>query len=260
MGGSGKIPVSLVVIAQDEEEMLGDCLASVPFVAEKVVLDGGSRDRTVEIAQRHGALVHERPFDGWISQKNAALALATQPWVLSLDADERVSPELAEELQALFGSGDPSCDGYTLPRRAWHLGRWIRGGGWYPDRKLRLIRRGSGRWGGRDPHDKLRVRGPVGHLRGDLLHFPYRDLAHHRAKMEGYTSAAARSALAAGRRYPRLRMLFAPPLRFVKAYLLRAGFRDGGAGLVLAWMAARYEWLRWRKLSALLREDRSRRD
>ena len=111
--------------------------------------------------------------------------------MLSLDADERISPELRANLLALFRAGDPSCDGYTMPRRAYHLGRWIRGGGWYPDRKLRLFRRGAGRFGGRDPHDKVMLQGTVGELDGDILHYAYRDLAHHERKMEGYTSAAA---------------------------------------------------------------------
>lgn len=246
-------PITAFVIAQDEERHIAECLASAGFAAELVVLDGGSRDRTVELARAAGARVAHRPFDGMNAQKSAALALCTQPWVLNLDADERVGPELRAEIQALFAAGEPPCAGYTMPRRAFHLGRWIRGGGWYPDRKLRLFRRAAGRFAGRDPHDRVEVDGPVGELRGDLLHFAYRDLAHHEAKMHTYTTAAARSAHAAGRGLALPRMLLAPPLRFVKAYLLRGGFRDGRAGLVLAWMAARYEWHRYRKLRRLRR-------
>ncbi|RMH03880.1 MAG: glycosyltransferase family 2 protein [Planctomycetota bacterium] len=259
MGGADQIeggrrpPLSVFVIAQDEEAHIADCLASASFAAELLVLDGGSRDRTPELAAAAGARVERRPFDGMNSQKNAALALCRQPWVLNLDADERVSPELRREIEALFAAGEPACAGYTMPRRAWHLGRWIRGGGWYPDRKLRLFRRDAGRFAGCDPHDKVVVDGPVGRLHGDLLHYAYRDLAHHEAKMETYTTAAARSAFAAGRRAPLLRMVLSPPLRFLKSYFLRAGFRDGRAGLILAWMAARYEWHRWRKLRRLRR-------
>ncbi|MBC8327544.1 MAG: glycosyltransferase family 2 protein [Planctomycetes bacterium] len=249
----GLLPITVFVIAQDEEGNIADCLLSAGFAAELLVLDGGSRDRTPELARAAGAIVAHRAFDGMNSQKNAALARCSQPWVLNLDADERVGPELRSSLEALFAAGEPACAGYTMPRRAFHLGRWIRGGGWYPDRKLRLFRRSAGRFAGRDPHDKVVVDGPVGELQGDLLHYAYRDLAHHRAKMDGYTTAAARSAFAAGRRAALPRMLLAPPLRFLKAYLLRAGFRDGAAGLVLAWMAARYEWHRYRKLRRLCR-------
>ncbi len=251
----GILPVTVFVIAQDEEAHIADCLASAAFAAERVVLDGGSRDRTRELAAAAGARVEQRPFDGMNAQKNAALDLCRQPWVLNLDADERVGEELRRELEALFAAGEPPCAGYTMPRRAFHLGRWIRGGGWYPDRKLRLFRRTAGRFAGRDPHDKVVVDGPVGRLGGDLLHYAYRDLAHHVAKMDGYTTAAARSAHAAGRRAALPRMLLAPPLRFLKAYFLRAGFRDGRAGLVLAWMAARYEWHRYRKLRRLCRGE-----
>ncbi len=248
------LPITVFVIAQDEEEHIADCLESASFAAERLVLDGGSADRTEQLAAAAGARVERRPFDGMNSQKNAALALCRQPWVFNLDADERVSPELRAELEALFAGGPgEGVAGYTMPRRAFHLGRWIRGGGWYPDRKLRLFRRAAGRFAGRDPHDKVVVEGAVGELSGDLHHYAYRDLAHHTAKMHGYTTAAARSAYAAGRRAALPRMLLAPPLRFLKAYLLRAGFRDGRAGLVLAWMAARYEWNRYRKLRRLCR-------
>jgi len=249
----GKLPITVFVIAQDEEGHIADCLASADFAAERLVLDGGSRDHTAAIVSDAGARLERRAFDGMNSQKNAALALCTQPWVLNLDADERVGPELRAELERLFAAGEPACAGYTMPRRAFHLGRWIRGGGWYPDHKLRLFRRQAGRFAGRDPHDKVVVEGAVGQLDGDLLHYAYRDLAHHVAKMQSYTSAAARSAHAAGRGAALPRMLLAPPLRFLKAYLLRAGFRDGRAGLILAWMAARYEWQRYRKLRRLRR-------
>ena len=187
----GILPVTVFVIAQDEEAHIADCLASAAFAAERVVLDGGSRDRTRELAAAAGARVEQRPFDGMNAQKNAALDLCRQPWVLNLDADERVGEELRRELEALFAAGEPPCAGYTMPRRAFHLGRWIRGGGWYPDRKLRLFRRTAGRFAGRDPHDKVVVDGPVGRLGGDLLHYAYRDLAHHVAKLDGYTTAAA---------------------------------------------------------------------
>jgi len=258
MTDPGNIPLSVVVIAQDESAHIQDCLKSASFAEEAIVLDGGSQDDTVALAEACGARVETQAFHGWIAQKNAALALASHDWVLSLDADERVSPELAEEIKQLFRAPDgsysaeaPACQGYDMPRRAFHLGKWIRGGGWYPDRKLRLFRRSKGKWGGRDPHDKLMLEGSLGALHGDLLHYPYRDLRHHLEKMERYTDTAAARLHEDGRRGAWYRRYLQPPLGFLKAYLLQAGFRDGRVGLRLALLHARYEWLRYSKLHAL---------
>lgn len=256
MGGSDKVPLTVCVIAQDAEESIGRCLRSAAFAADLLVLDGGSADRTRDVAAAAGARVEERAFDGWISQKNAALERARHDWVLALDADEEVSAALRDEIVALFRSGDPPCSGYDAPRRAWHLGRWIRGGGWYPDRKLRLFRRSLGRWGGLDPHDRVEVLGRVGRLRGEILHYPYRDLFDHLRRLDRYTTAAARAAFQSGRRFALARMVAAPPLRFLKAYLWRGGFRDGRVGLVLAAMAGAYELMRYAKLWDLERRER----
>jgi glycosyltransferase involved in cell wall biosynthesis len=257
LSGSQRLPISLVIIAQNEAAHIADCLSSADFCAERLVLDGGSRDDTVALARAAGARVETRAFDGWISQKNAALQLARHDWVLSLDADERVSPELRTEILALFAAGPPTREGYELPRLSFHLGRWIRGGGWYPDRKLRLFRKSRGRWAGRDPHDKLHLDGPAGRLRGNLLHYAYRDLQHHLEKMERYTTVAAERLHAEGRGWALPQLLVRPPVAFVRDYLLLAGFRDGRAGLTLAVLSARYQWLRFLKLHRLRRAARS---
>lgn len=253
MPAPAPLPISLVVIAQNEEDRLADCLRSAAFCADRFVLDGGSTDGTIALAQRLGARTAHRPFDGFISQRRAAVAQARHDWTLCLDADERVSAELAEEIRAQFAPGAPACAGYDFPRLAFHLGRWIRHGGWYPDRKLRLFDRGRARFTGREPHDHIEVRGMVGHLRGDLLHFPYRDLAQHLARMERYTTIAAEQLHAEGRGGATAQWLLRPPLAFVRAYLLRAGFRDGAAGLRLACLEARYHRLRFGKLRRLRR-------
>jgi len=138
-----------------------------------------------------------------------------------------------------------------MPRMSFHLGRWIRHGGWYPDRKLRLWDRRCGRWGGRKVHEKVVLQGDIGVLVGDLLHYPYRDIAHHLQKMESYTTLASELLFEEGRRWARLRMVVQPPLQFLKSYLLRRGFLDRRAGLTLALLAARYEWLRYSKLARL---------
>jgi len=252
------LPISLVVIAQNEEARLEDCLRSARFCADRFVLDGGSTDGTVELARRLGARTGHRPFDGFISQRRAAVAGARHDWVLCLDADERVSPELADEIRGLFAAGFPRHQGYDFPRLAFHLGRWIRHGGWYPDRKLRLFRRDRARFTGREPHDHIEVEGIIGHLRGDLLHYPYRDLAQHLERMERYTRIAAERLHEEGRGGATAQWLLRPPLAFLRSYLFRAGFLDGRAGLRLASLDARYHRLRFGKLRKLRRASTDR--
>ncbi|MDP7061365.1 MAG: glycosyltransferase family 2 protein [Planctomycetota bacterium] len=252
MTAIGKIPLSVVIIAQNEEDHIVACLESAACASECVVVDGGSSDRTVELAQKAGAKVVERPFDGFISQKNAAIDAASFHWVLSLDADERLSPDLVASIRTLFADGaEPPMAGYFMPRISFHLGRWIRHGGWYPDRKLRLLDRRRGRWAGRKVHEKIQLEGESGVLEGDLIHYPYRDYQHHLTKMDSYTTLASELLYEQGRKWPRLRMFVQPPLQFLKSYLLRRGFLDGAAGFTLARLSARYEWLRYSKLARL---------
>lgn len=258
MSASGKLPLSVVIIAQDEAAHIEACLDSASAAAECVVVDGGSKDHTVALAEARGAVIVQRPFDGFIPQKNAAIDAASHDWILSLDADERLSPELVDSLRALFEQGEPPCSGYLMPRLSHHLGRWIHHGGWYPDRKLRLVDRRHGRWGGRNVHEKILLDGPVGQLDGDLWHYPYRDLAHHLEKMDRYTTIAAETLLEEGRRGAGLRRFLMPPLQFLKAYLLRRGFLDGSAGFTLALLGARYEWQRYSKLARLRRVGSNR--
>jgi len=228
------------------------CLESAACAAECVVVDGGSTDRTVELAQKMGAKVVERPFDGFIPQKNAAIDAASFDWVLSLDSDERLSAELVESIRTLFANdAEPTLAGYFMARISFHLGRWIRHGGWYPDRKLRLIDRRRGRWAGRKVHEKIELDGPIGVLEGDLIHYPYRDYQHHLTKMDSYTTLASELLYEERRKWPRVRMFVQPPLQFLKSYLLRRGFLDGAAGFTLACLSARYEWLRYSKLARL---------
>lgn len=242
--------ISAAVITLNEERNLPACLESLGFCDEILVVDSGSRDRTAEIARAAGARVLVRDWPGHIEQKNFALAAAGGDWVLALDADERVSPELREQILRELPRAGAELDGFTMPRRSFYLGRWIRHSGWYPDRKLRLVRRGRGRWGGINPHDQLRVPGAVRALDGDLRHFPYRDLADHLRKIDSYTTIMAQEKRRRGiRALPRLAV--AAPLKFLKSYVLQAGFRDGLPGFVVAAMASYYEFLKYAKLLEL---------
>jgi glycosyltransferase involved in cell wall biosynthesis len=240
--------LTLVVIAVDEEDRLGRCLESVPCAVEKVVLDSGSTDGTRRVAEACGARFVRADWPGHVAQKNRALSLASQPWVLSLDADEWLEPEAAEAVARVVADPPAGVDGFRFARCNHWLGTPIRHGRWYPDRKLRLVRRGRGRWVGDDPHDQLVVDGEVADLPGDIGHIPYRDMAEHLRTIDRYTAISARSLAARGVRARRRDLLLRPPLRFVDAYLLRAGFLDGGPGLALAGLGAAYTGLKWGRL------------
>lgn len=251
-------PLSVCVICCDEEANIRACLQSVAWADEIVVVDSGSRDNTVAIAREFTPRVIYHAWPGWVEQKNFALEQATYEWVLCIDADERVSPELAREIQReleRIRAGDSHAVGYSMPRRTFYLGRWISHGGWYPDRKVRLFRRSLGRWAGVNPHDHVRINGAVIALRGDLLHYTYRDIADHLDRINRYTSVAAREMLARRQRLPLFHMLFNPPLRFLRMYVFQRGFLDGLAGFIIAVLAAYYVFLKYVKLWELYRRN-----
>ncbi len=239
--------VSACLITLNEARNIEECLSSVKWADEIVVVDSGSTDGTVELCRRFTDRVLVMDWAGHVAQKNRAVEAASNDWVFCIDADERVTPELAREIKSIL-SEEPPCAGYTVPRRTWYAGRWIWHGGWYPDRKLRLFDRRRGRFTGMDPHDRVEVKGPVGKLRNDLLHYSYRDIAHHVRQINRYTDTMAELKAARGVGVPLLRMISYPPVKFFKMYLLRMGFLDGPQGLILAVLGAVYEFLKYAKL------------
>ena len=245
--------LSLVVITKNEADRIEACLRSVPFATERLVLDCGSTDGTPEVAERAGARVVRTDWPGHVAQKNRGLDLAAGPWVLSLDADERLSADAGRELEAaLAAPGD--AVGFSFPRLSTWLGRPIRHGKWYPDRKLRCVLRGRARWSGDDPHDRLVAEGPVKPLRGDILHAPYRDLGEHLDTIARYARISARSMAERGVRARRRDVVLRPPLHFVDAYLLRRGFLDGTPGFALASLGASHVLAKWLLLWSEQRE------
>jgi glycosyltransferase involved in cell wall biosynthesis len=241
------------IVAFDEEDRLGDCLASLRWCDEIVVVDSHSTDRTREIAAAAGARVIERDWPGHVAQKEFAIRQAQHDWVLCVDADERISPELEKEIVELRDAGFPDMAGWKLSRVSNYLGRWIRHGTWYPDLKLRLFDRRRGRWTGHDPHDRVEVDGRVGRLRGELLHHPYRSLEDHLATIDSYTTTMARELHEAGRRVRLSDLVLRPPARFFVYYVLRGGWLDGWRGLLMAYLAAHYVRLKYAKLWILQR-------
>ena len=241
------MPLSVTIIARDEGDRIGDAIRSVSFADEVLVLDSGSTDDTVAVARALGARVESTDWPGHVAQKNRAVARASHDWILSIDADERVGPELGAAVQAVVAAGTGAA-GFSVSRLSTYLGAELRHGTWYPDRRVRLFDRRRGRWAGRDPHDHVCVDGPVAALGGDLLHRPYRDLGEHLRTIDRYTATSAAGLRAAGVRARWWDLLLRPPLHFVKAYLLKAGFRDGPRGLLVASLGAVYVLLKWTRV------------
>jgi glycosyltransferase involved in cell wall biosynthesis len=241
------VPLTATVITFNESANLRAALESVSWADEIIVVDSESTDDTVAIARGFTDKVIVRPWPGYIAQKNFAAEQAAHDWILSLDADERISPPLAEEIRAIVRAPSGAA-GYRMPRVTFHLGRWIRSTDWYPDYQLRLYDRRRARWAGRYVHESVQADGPVVDLKGEILHYAYRDLAHHFQTMDRYTTLAARQMFEDGRRAGLLDLAVHPPAAFLRNYLLRGGFRDGIPGLIVSAMNARYVGLKFAKL------------
>jgi glycosyltransferase involved in cell wall biosynthesis len=240
------LKITATIVTLNEERNIARAIESLRCVDEILVVDSGSDDRTREIAIRLGARVIEESWRGYAAQKNFASAGASHDWILSLDADEALSEELAAEIQALRETG-PRFDSYSMPRRARYLGRWIAHSGWYPDRKIRLFHRGFGEWTGAYVHESVCVKGAAGELRGNLLHYTCDSLSDHLRSLDRYTTLAAREVLARNQPVPTRRLLIDPAWTFFRTYVVRRGFLDGPQGLAIAWMAALYTFLRYAK-------------
>lgn len=235
--------LSVAIIALNEAERIRACLESVAWADDVVVVDAGSSDKTVEIAREFTDQVVFHPWAGFAAQKNFALAQCRGDWILSLDADERVSEGLQREIAGVLVR-EPPLAGYFVPRQNFFQGRWMRHGGLYPDYTLRLFRRGRGAFGARAVHESVRVDGPTGRLRAPLVHESYRGVEDFVARANRYSDLAARELAARGRGGSLPDLLLRPLWRFVRMYVLRGGFLDGWRGLVLAILYAHYVFVR----------------
>jgi glycosyltransferase involved in cell wall biosynthesis len=250
------VPLSAVLITRNEEHTLGDAIESVRFCNEIVVVDSGSTDRTETIAREKGSRVLvNAPWPGFVAQRNAAVDAARNDWVLALDADERITGPLREEIQGWRERGFAHA-GYRIPRVAFYLGRWIKATDWWPDPQVRLFDRRRGRWEGALVHESVRVRGPLGRLRSEMAHYPYRDVSDHLRKIDRYTTLWARQMYAAGRRARTIDLLFAPNWAFFRNYVLKRGFLLGRAGLIVSALNAYYTYTKLAKLDELERNGR----
>jgi glycosyltransferase involved in cell wall biosynthesis len=245
------LPLSVVLIARNEAANLPRCLASVRgYAAEIIVALNETTDDSAGVARSYGARVETLPWQGFRDTKNSVLALATQPWVLCLDADEEVSPELQKDLAAFLARPDRDrFAGARFPRLVWFINRWIRHGDWYPDYSLRLVRRGQARWGGDAfVHEKMVCDGPVATLPGDLRHYSFPTLSSQVAKLNPFADLFLRQQQAKGGRFSLGAAVFRPPWRFFRGYILRRGFLDGYPGFYIAWANAFYVLVRHSRL------------
>ncbi len=246
--GDGPPTLSATVICRDEAEKIRGCLESVRFCDEVVVVDSGSTDGTVAIARELADRVVERGWPGYVAQQNFARGEARGEWVLSIDADERVTPGLAREIREVLAAGDPVPDGFRITRHVHYLGRWIDHSGWYPEPRVRLFRRERGRWEGVDPHYDVVVDGRLDDLGGEIVHYTYDDMEDHVRTLNRFSSILAREHRARGRRFSWLALLGRPPLEFLKKYVLKRGYRDGAPGFYVASLSAFYVFLKFAKL------------
>ncbi|MCB0344888.1 MAG: glycosyltransferase family 2 protein [Bdellovibrionales bacterium] len=246
-------PISAFIICCNEENYIADCVKSVAFCDEVLVVDSFSSDRTVEIAKELGAKVIQREWPGYKKQKSYALSQTSHEWVLNLDADERVSETLKNNIlevlrrESMNGSSS-SVIGYDVNRLVYYLGRWWRKGGWYPEYRLRFFRKSQVTWGGIDPHEKPIPHGPTGRLDGDIYHFTYKDMNDQADRLNKFSTLAAKERFAIGEQPSLIKMLVNPWVRFVKFYFLKRGFQEGMAGFIIAVLEGYYTFMKYAKL------------
>lgn len=250
--------ISAVIITLNEERNISNAIESLGFADEILVIDANSIDRTVEIAGSLGAKIIARDWSGFSDQKQFGVDEAAHDWIFSIDADERVSEKLNEEIESIKRA-EPGADGYRISRLSTYMGRTIRHSGWYPNRQLRLFNRRKGRWNGREIHESVEMDGGsvIKALQHDILHFSIENAAHHHQMIgERYAPLAAMQLLRSGHKTSQLRVAIAGPLAFLRSYILRLGFLDGFPGLCIASFAAYHAYLKQVMLWELeMRED-----
>lgn len=246
--------ISVTIICLNEEANIRDCLESVRWADEIIVSDSGSTDKTLEICGQYGAVVTSDTWRGFGAQKNLCASRARYDWILNIDADERVSAGLSDEIRLAAASGDRN--GYYIPRKNSFGGRHVRHCGWWPDYNLRLYRKGSGSWVERRVHEAVKLTGKAGHLKNPLEHKTYKDVSDYLQRMQRYSTLAAEEMHAAGKEAGAIDLLFRPCFTFFKMYFLKLGFLDGRLGIILSTLYASYTLAKYAKLWEMNRGGR----
>lgn len=242
-----KLPISVYVLTFNNLRTIERCLKSLSWAEELVVVDSGSTDGTFDVCKQYTDKACQVAWKGHRDQYQYAADLTTGEWIMFVDADEEVSPELVEEIRVKLKDGAEGVDGFFVYRRTYYLGRWIRYGGWYPDGEIRLYRRDKGRWEGA-LHAKVVVNGSVSTLKGQYLHYTYRDISDQIQTIDKYSRIAAEDMVQSGKKFSLFKLLFHPPFRFFKEYVLKSGFRDGLPGLIIVVSTMFYVFIKYAKL------------
>lgn len=250
-----KLPISVYVLTFNNRRTIERCLKSLEWADELVVVDSLSTDGTVEICRQYTEKVYQRPWPGHREQYQYAADLTTHQWIMFVDADEEVPPELVQEIRDELDGRSPPFDGYLIYRRTYYLGQWIRYGGWYPDCEIRLYRRDKGRWEG-GLHAKVAVDGKVGVLKNQYLHYTYRDISDQIQTIDRYSKIAAEDMAQSGEKFSLFKLLFHPPFRFIKEYIFKLGFLDGLPGFIIIVSTMFYVFIKYAKLWELKREKK----
>lgn len=239
--------LSVVIITHNEEDNIKECLESVQWADEVIVVDSDSTDKTEEICGDFGVHFIKEPWKGFAKQKNSAIEKATRDWILSLDADERITPELRDEIATVMESNNPK-DGYFIARKNFFLGRWIKRCGWYPDYNLRLFRKGKGLFGIREVHEAVQLNGTAAYLKFPMEHHTYKSLEDFMKRLDRYSTLAAQELFKEKKTYGILHIMFRPIFTFISMYFLRLGFLEGYYGFVLSVLYSFYTFLKYIKL------------
>jgi glycosyltransferase involved in cell wall biosynthesis len=239
--------LSVTIITLNEEQNLRRCLESVAFADEIIVIDSESQDRTVSIAHEFTDKIFQEPWQGFARQKNLAQDRARGPWILNIDADERVTPELKEAIRSVIQKRPPYA-GFKIPRKNFFCGQWIRHGGWYPNYQLRLYLKEAGAFAQREVHEQVVVNGQVGTLKAPLEHYTYNSISDYLKRMDRYSDLSAKQYLLEGKKVSWAEILFRTKYTFFKMYILQRGFLDGANGLTLAVLYSYYTFTKYAKL------------
>jgi glycosyltransferase involved in cell wall biosynthesis len=254
-----KIPISIYVLTFNNRRTIERCLKSLHWADELVVVDSGSTDGTFEVCKRYTEKAYQVAWKGHRDQYQYAADLTTREWIMFVDADEEVPPELVEEIGGMLKDDAKGVDGFFVYRRTYYLGKWIRYGGWYPDGEIRLYRREKGRWEG-GLHAKIVVDGKVSVLKNKDLHYTYRDISDQIQTIDRYSNIAAQDMAESGKKFCLLKLLFHPPFRFIKEYLFKSGFRDGLPGLIITVSTMFYVFIKYAKLWEISISKKERED
>ena len=243
--------ISAVIITYNEERKLEPALESLADVASEIIIvDSFSSDETLKIAKKYTDKVYQRKWTNFADQKNFANNKASFLWILSLDADERLSPDLRQEIITLK-QGEPQCSGFSMPRQVFYLGKWIRHSGWYPDWKIRLFRKDKACWDGEYIHEKLEIEGKVEKLKASIHHFTYRNIQDHLDRTNTFSGLGAKKLYAKKKKCRWHHLIFLPFFRFMKSFFWKGGFLDGFPGFIIAVLNGYSIFIRYAKLKEI---------